>query len=77
MPGFLLCLSMTKLMARGVPIHIAIAPELYYRDQEPSLLRYLATYYRRCVILNLPSPQMTAVSKIPRHQGPVRVLLIN
>lgn len=33
-------------MARGVPIHIAIAPELYYRDQRPSLLRYLATYYR-------------------------------
>jgi FkbM family methyltransferase len=71
------CLSMTGLMERNIPIYAVLSPELYHRDHGSSFVRYLATYYRRCVLLNDAEPQIINVSDIPLDQGSVRVLLID
>ncbi|CAN7512016.1 FkbM family methyltransferase [Phyllobacterium sp. LjRoot231] len=71
------CLSMTRLMERNVPIYAVLSPELYHRDHGSSLIRYLATYYRRCVLLTDSEPRIVNISDIPLDQGSVRVLLID
>jgi FkbM family methyltransferase len=71
------CLSMTGLMERNTPIYAVLSPELYHRDHGSSFVRYLATYYRRCVLLTDAEPRIVNVSDIPLDQGSVRVLLID
>jgi FkbM family methyltransferase len=71
------CLSMSKLMERNIPIYAVLSPELYHRDHGSSLVRYLATYYRRCVLLTDAEPRIVKVSDIPLDQGSVRVLLVD
>jgi len=71
------CLSMTGLMERNIPIYAVLSPELYHRDHGSSFVRYLATYYRRCVLLTDAEPRIVNVSDIPLDQGSVRVLLID
>ncbi len=71
------CLSMTRLMERNIPIYAVLSPELYHRDHGSSLIRYLATYYHRCVLLTDTEPRIINVSDIPLDQGSVRVLLID
>jgi FkbM family methyltransferase len=71
------CLAMTEIMAQGVPIHAVLSPEWYHADQGSSLIRYLATYYHRCVVMDDPSRQVTSVSKIPLDRGNISVLLID
>ncbi len=71
------CLSMTGLMERNIPIYAVLSPELYHRDHGSSFVRYLATYYRRCVLLTDAEPRIVNVSDIPLDQGSVHVLLID
>jgi FkbM family methyltransferase len=71
------CLSMRGLMARGVPIYAVLSPDLYHRDHGTSLIRYLATYYNRCVLLTGTNARMISISDIPLDLGSVRVLLID
>jgi FkbM family methyltransferase len=71
------CLSMTGLMERNIPIYAVLSPELYHRDHGSSFVRYLATYYRRCVLLTDAEPRIVKVSDIPLDQGSVRVLLVD
>jgi FkbM family methyltransferase len=71
------CLSMTALMERNIPIYAVLSPELYHRDHGSSFVRYLATYYRRCVLLTDAEPRIVNVADIPLDLGSVRVLLID
>ncbi|TXR49022.1 FkbM family methyltransferase [Phyllobacterium endophyticum] len=71
------CLSMRRLMARSVPIYAVLSPDLYHRDHGTSLIRYLATYYNRCVLLTGTKTRMISISDIPLDLGTVRVLLID
>ena len=70
------CLAMTEIR-QGVPIHAVLSPDWYHADQGSSLIRYLATYYHRCVVLDDPSRHVISVSKIPLDRGKIRVLLID
>jgi hypothetical protein len=71
------CLSMVELMTLSTPVYMVVSPEFSPRDQGSSLIRYLATYYRRCVVLNVPSPHIMPVSDIPLNQGTIQILLID
>ncbi len=71
------CLSMTLLMQSSVPIFMVFSPDTAHPAQADSFLRFVSTYYHRCVVFDHSGPRMTSISALPVDQPGLRLLLID